>query len=95
VARGLAFRTAHELVGKMVRQLLAEQRDFSSLALAEWRRFSGLFEADVLALVAPARSVAARRTPQSTNPDAVRQALDETRAWLESVVAGSSSVGRR
>ena len=27
-------------------------------------------------------SVQARRTPQSTNPDAVRAALDECRAWL-------------
>ena len=27
-------------------------------------------------------SVQARRTPQSTNPDAVRDALDECRAWL-------------
>jgi len=28
-------------------------------------------------------SVQARRTPQSTNPGAVREALDECRAWLE------------
>ena len=27
-------------------------------------------------------SVAAKRTPQSTNPDAVRAALDELKSWL-------------
>jgi hypothetical protein len=28
-------------------------------------------------------SVQAKRSPQSTNPDAVRRALDECRAWLK------------
>jgi argininosuccinate lyase len=82
VARGMPFRSAHELVGAMVRTLVAGDRDFASLALEEWRGFSTLFGEDVLALVTPERSVAARRTPQSTSPSAVAAALDETRAWL-------------
>jgi argininosuccinate lyase len=91
VARGVAFRRAHELVGGMVRQLLVEHRDFAALSLAEWRRFSDLFDEDVLAVVTPERSVAARRTPQSTSPVAVSRALGETRAWLESAGAASPS----
>jgi len=34
--------------------------------------------------VTAAASVKVRKTPQSTNPDAVRSALAETRAWLAS-----------
>lgn len=83
VGRGLPFRSAHELVGAMVRQLLAEGRDFSSLSLADWRRFSDLFEDSVLGLITPERSVAARQTPQSTSPAAVREAIAEARAWAE------------
>jgi hypothetical protein len=30
-------------------------------------------------------SVQARRTPQSTNPDAVRAALGDCRAWINTV----------
>ncbi len=82
VARGVPFRSAHELVGQMVRQLLADGRDFASLSLAEWQRFSDRFEDTVLGVVTPERSIAARRTPQSTSPAAVREAIADTRAWV-------------
>ena len=83
VSRGLPFRRAHELVGSMTRRLLAEGRDFESLTLEEWRSFSDAFEADVIARVTAPASVAARATPQSTRPEAVRRALGELRAWLD------------
>ncbi|HWI18788.1 MAG TPA: argininosuccinate lyase, partial [Vicinamibacterales bacterium] len=37
VSRGMPFRQSHEVVGAMVRQLLAQKRDFESLSLDEWR----------------------------------------------------------
>jgi argininosuccinate lyase len=92
VLRGLPFRRAHELVGAMVRQLLAERRDFTTLSLADWRRFSDLFDQDVLAVVTPARSVAARRTPQSTSPAAVHGAISETQTWVEQARQGSADL---
>jgi argininosuccinate lyase len=39
VGRGMPFRRAHEVVGAMVRHLLAEGRHFESLSLDEWRAF--------------------------------------------------------
>ena len=42
VARGMPFRRAHEVVGALVRRLLAEGRDFSTMTLAEWREASEL-----------------------------------------------------
>jgi argininosuccinate lyase len=82
VSRGMPFRQAHEVVGAMVRQLLAEKRDFESLSLDEWRRSSALFGDDVKLHVTAAASVRARKTPQSTHPDAVQAALMELRGWL-------------
>jgi len=82
VRRGLPFRDAHEVVGRMVRELVAAGRDFDDLSSAEWRGYSELFADDVTSAVSALASVRARRTPQSTNPDAVRAALDETRRWL-------------
>lgn len=80
--KGVPFRQAHEIVGGLVRRLLADGRDFESLTLEEWRGFSDKFGADVQQAIRPESSVAARRTPQSTAPDAVRAALIETRAWI-------------
>ncbi len=82
VSRGMPFRRAHEVVGAMVRRLLAEGRDFSDLTMDEWRNASELFGDDAPAAATALASVTARRTPQSTNPDAVRAALEECRSWL-------------
>ncbi len=43
VGRGVPFRRAHEIVGALVRKLVAEGREFSSLTLEEWRAVSELF----------------------------------------------------
>jgi argininosuccinate lyase len=85
VGRGVPFRTAHEVTGRIVRDLYAESRDFSSLSLADWRRYDARFDEGVLDAVSPDAAVAARRTPQSTNPEAVAAALAETRDWLETI----------
>ncbi len=84
VARGMPFRRAHEVVGALVRRLLAEGRDFSALTLDEWREASDLFGDDVPEAATALASVRARQTPQSTNPEAVGAALEECRAWLKS-----------
>jgi argininosuccinate lyase len=83
VARGMPFRRAHEVVGAMVRRLLTEGRDFSALTLEEWREASDMFGEDAPRAATALASVQARRTPQSTNPQAVREALEECRAWLK------------
>jgi argininosuccinate lyase len=83
VSRGMPFRRAHEVVGAMVRRLLAEGRDFSSLTMGEWREASDMFGEDAPRAATALASVQARRTPQSTNPDAVRAALEECRTWVK------------
>jgi argininosuccinate lyase len=82
VRRGLPFRRAHEVVGGLVRKLVAEGREFDSLSMKEWRAVHDLFGDDIASHVTPAASVAAKRTPQSTAPDAVARALADARAWL-------------
>jgi argininosuccinate lyase len=86
VGRGLPFRTAHEVTGRIVRDLYGASKDFSSLTLEGWQRYHDLFDASVFAAITPEAAVAARLTPQSTNPSAVAAALAETRAWLATFV---------
>jgi argininosuccinate lyase len=83
VSRGMPFRRAHEVVGAMVRRLLAEGRDFSSLTMSQWREASDMFGEDAPRAATALASVQARRTPQSTHPEAVSAALDECRAWTK------------
>jgi argininosuccinate lyase len=82
VSKGMPFRQAHEVVGAMVRELLAQGRDFSALTLPEWQRHSKLFDDEVRKVVTPDASVRARKTPQSTHPQAVSAALAEVTEWL-------------
>src|SRR4051812_27158384 len=82
VARGLPFRDAHEVVGAIVRRLLAEGRTFDELSIAEWRTHSTLFDDDVRAAITPQASVAKKQTPQSTRPEAVAAALADAKAWI-------------
>jgi argininosuccinate lyase len=82
VGKGMPFRDAHEVVGALVRRLIAEHRSFDALTLDEWRMHSPLFDRDVQSAITPAASVARKRTPQSTNPVAVATALGELREWI-------------
>ena len=74
----MPFRRAHEVVGKMVRSLLAQGRDFSDLTLEEWRAASEVFGPDAPQAATALASVKARKTPQSTNPEAVQAAVRDT-----------------
>jgi len=82
VSKGLPFRTAHEVTGRIARDLHEAGRNFSSLSMSDWQGYHGLFDEGVLRAITPEAAVAARMTPQSTNPGAVARALAETRAWL-------------
>ena len=86
VGKGVPFRDAHEIVGALVRRLLAEGRSFDDLSVDDWRTHSPLFEADVRTAVTASASVGRKRTPQSTHPDSVAAALAELKTWLRSAV---------
>ena len=63
--------------------LYTSGRDYSTLTLADWRRYSELFDDTIFQAVTPEAAVAARLTPQSTGPAPVQAALDEMRQWLQ------------
>jgi argininosuccinate lyase len=85
VGRGMPFRTAHEVTGRIARDLYEQGREFSSLSLADWQAYDPVFESGVLSVITPEAAVRARRTPQSTHPDAVARHLADTKDWLLSV----------
>ncbi|MEX1255223.1 MAG: argininosuccinate lyase [Dehalococcoidia bacterium] len=79
--KGLPFRQAHEVVGKLVQYAEAEGKPFSRLTLDEFTRCSPLFGKDVLKLDLNA-SLRARDVPGGTAPRRVAAALRKWRRRL-------------
>ena len=80
VARGVPFREAHEVVGKIVRDQLAKGKDLVTLTTADLRGYDVRFGDDAAAAATVARSLSARRSPGGTAPERVREALAEAQA---------------
>lgn len=82
VRKGVPFRDAHQAVAALVQYGQDEKKALGALSLEEYRRFSPLFEEDVLGIDV-ARSIASRDVPGGTAPNRVRDALKDARARLE------------
>ncbi len=80
VARGVPFREAHEVVGRIVRDQLTKGTDLVSLTTSELRGYDARFGDDAAADASVARSLAARRSPGGTAPERVREELAEAKA---------------
>jgi len=82
VKKGLAFRQAHGVVGKIVRFCEAEGKALDGLSLVELRRFSPLFQDDAKDALTVEASLRARAATGGTAPDAVRRSLALARTLL-------------
>jgi argininosuccinate lyase len=81
VRKGAAFRTAHNIVAKLVSHAIAKGKSFRELSLSEYQEFSALFEEDVYSITAES-SLAARDVIGGTAPKQVAQALATARKIL-------------
>ena len=74
VRRGVPFRTAHEVVGRIVKHCVEEGKSLESLTPGELRAFSDKFEADSVPGVM--ESVRARDVPGGTAPAQVGRQIE-------------------
>jgi argininosuccinate lyase len=82
VRRGVAFRDAHEIVGRAVRAGVEQNRDLSEMSLQDLQDFSPVIEADVFSVLTLEGSVAARDHTGGTAPGRVRSAVADAQARL-------------
>ncbi len=82
VRKGEAFRTAHDIVARLVRYAGEKGKTLSELSLGEYQDFSPLFGDDVYSITV-ASSLAARDVIGGTAPKRVEQALAAARKQLE------------
>ncbi|HBN15324.1 MAG TPA: argininosuccinate lyase [Pseudohongiella sp.] len=83
VKKGMAFRDAHEVVGKSVAYGIEHKKDLSELSLDELKAFSDKIEDDVFAVLTLEGSVQARDHIGGTAPNQVRAAAANYRILLQ------------
>ncbi|HEY9849442.1 MAG TPA: argininosuccinate lyase [Leptolyngbyaceae cyanobacterium] len=81
-AKGVPFREAYNLVGKVVKTSIAGGKLLKDLTLEEWKALHPAFEADIYEAIAPQRVVAARNSYGGTGFEQVKQALQAAKSRL-------------
>jgi argininosuccinate lyase len=89
VRRGVPFRQAHEIVGKIVREAERVGGSWAALPLEQLKKFSPFFEADLYAALTPEAALAARAVHGGTSPERVREAVAAAKKRLESIEASA------
>jgi len=82
VRKGIPFREAHEVVGKIVMYALEQHKELGELTIEELTRFSGQISNDVFDSLTVSQTLNAKSVSGGTAPGTVEQALIEARIGL-------------
>ncbi len=82
VKKGLPFRTAHDLVGRIVKRAITMGKRLDEMSPSELSADTDLIEDDIYNVLTPEGSVASRDHYGGTAPQQVKNAIKEARARL-------------
>ena len=82
VGKGMAFREAHEIVGKLVANAIDKGTKLNAIALADLKKLSPLFGVDIADVFDVRRSLAARRAIGAPSPENVKAQIKSWRNQL-------------
>jgi argininosuccinate lyase len=77
VRRGMPFRQAHDIVGKLLRQAERQNKKWTQLALPELKKLSPVFEDDFSNGLNVESALAAKAVPGGTARESVQQACEQ------------------
>ena len=83
VKKGLPFREAYNIVGRLVRLCAERGRTLETLELKEYRDISPVFSEDVFDAIALETCVGARNVPGGPAPEAVCAHINETKKFIK------------
>ena len=83
VRKGVPFRVAHEITGRIVRSCISRNIPLTGLSFRELRAFSPAIGKDILAVLDPAASVKARSSFGGTAPSEVKRQIRHYRKLLK------------
>ena len=75
IKKGVSYRDAHDIVGRMVRDCLDHGQNISALSLTELKKYSPYFGLDIKNVLNAQASVNLKRSFGSTNPKLVSQQM--------------------
>ena len=81
-AKGIPFREAYNLVGKVVKKSLAVGKLLKDLSLEEWQQLHPAFEEDIYQAIAPQTVVSARNSYGGTGFEQVKSAIAKAKSRL-------------
>jgi argininosuccinate lyase len=82
VHKGIPFRQAHDIVGKVLREAEKQNIPWTSLPLATLQQISPGFEADFATSLSLDAALAAKKVPGGTAPESVRAAISDVQGRL-------------
>jgi argininosuccinate lyase len=83
VHRGVPFRQAHDLVGKILREAEKQGKPWTALSIENVQKISPLFEKDFLASPSVEHAIATKRVPGGTAEECVRAAIAQLEQDLQ------------
>lgn len=83
VGKGLPFRTAHGIVGKLVKHCIDNHKRLESLSLEEFKAESSLIGEDIYEILKIENVVQVRNSYGGTSFDQVKLELERAGKWLE------------
>lgn len=82
VEKGVSFRDAHSIIGKIVLYAIKNRKPLRKLSLNEYQSFSSLFEEDIFTILQPLTLVTRRNSPGGTSPSQVKKALQKAKKQI-------------
>jgi argininosuccinate lyase len=84
VGKGMTFRQAHEIVGKIVLFAIDQERELHELTIEELKGFARQITKEVYEWLDPASTVQRRNLPGGTGPEAVRGRIRQAKEEIRS-----------
>lgn len=82
-SKGIPFREAYNLVGKVVKTSLSAGKLLKDLTMEEWKQLHRSFESDIYEAIAPKQVVAARNSYGGTGFEQIKQAIEDAKLIME------------
>jgi argininosuccinate lyase len=79
VAKGVAFRDAHEIVGRAVRLAIDEDKELPQLSIEQYQSISDVIAEDVYPVLQTRGSAESKQVTGGTSPKQVRKQIQEAR----------------
>ena len=83
VVKGVPFRDAHGIIGRLVLHCIDENKSIEDLSLSELKQFSPAFEEDIYEAVSLRTCVEKRLTLGAPGSDMMKTVIGKEKEWLE------------